>query len=133
MDFLIDELRNGKTDPTDPADPADLGRNLFGLGAYVGEVLVRNAGSTWIDLAEPERDYFQQRVGMRMADGMLRSPLSKVANRYEVGPEESLELYYLTLPGRVRARDRAPDRVRDRVQAPDRVRDRVRVQMRAAA
>ncbi|MGW7411503.1 hypothetical protein [Streptomyces sp. NPDC054863] len=99
VDFLIDELRNGEGG----TDQADLGRNLFGLGAYVGEVLVRNAGSKWVDLGEPERDYFQQRVGMRMADGMLRSPLSKVANRYEVGPEESLELYYLTLPGRVRA------------------------------
>ncbi|MFI0980168.1 hypothetical protein ACH4SP_24580 [Streptomyces sp. NPDC021093] len=103
MDFLIDEMRDCESESQGATDPADLARNLFGLGAYVGEVLVRNAGSKWVDLDEPERDYFQQRVGMRMADGMLRSPLSKVVNRYEVGPEESLELYYLTLPGRVRA------------------------------
>ncbi|MFJ6696172.1 hypothetical protein ACIQM4_08875 [Streptomyces sp. NPDC091272] len=97
VDFLIDELRDRAS------VPVDLSRNLFGLGAYVGEVLVRNAGATWLDLGEYERDYFQQRVGVRMGDGMVRSPLSKVMNRYEVGPDESLELYYLTLPGRARA------------------------------
>ncbi|WP_308436972.1 hypothetical protein [Streptomyces finlayi] len=97
VDFLVDEMRGGAV------EEGLIARNLFGLGAYVGEVLVRNAGAEWVDLDEGERGYFRQWVGVRMGDGMLRSPLGKVGNRFEGGgEEESLERYYLTLPGRVR-------------------------------
>ncbi|MCX5202934.1 hypothetical protein OG897_15935 [Streptomyces sp. NBC_00237] len=98
VDFLVDDLRSGE------AEEGAIARNLFGLGAYVGEVLVRNAGAEWVDLDAGQRGYFRQWVGVRMADGMVRSPLGKVSNRYEDegGGEESLERYYLTLPRGVR-------------------------------
>jgi hypothetical protein len=99
VEFLIRELRQGRGGNTDPA------RQLFGLGAYVGEVLVRNAGAAWVDLDASQQKYFRQWVGVRMADGMTRSPLSTVWNRFEdtEGTEEPLDVYYLTLPGRVRS------------------------------
>ncbi|WP_428952725.1 hypothetical protein [Streptomyces sp. cg35] len=97
VDFLIDGLRRGSSDRA-RADTV-----LTGLGAYVGEVLVRRAGAVWVDLDEAQRAYFGQSVGVRMPDGRVWNPLGKVVNRYEAGPEESLATFYLTLPGRSRA------------------------------
>ncbi|CCK27915.1 hypothetical protein BN159_3536 [Streptomyces davaonensis JCM 4913] len=97
VDFLIDGLRKGGAD----REQAD--RTLFGLGAYVGEVLVRRAGAQWVDYDEPQRAYFGQPVGVRMPDGRVWNPLGKVRNRFESGgPEESLQTFYLTLHGRTR-------------------------------
>ncbi|MEU7076019.1 hypothetical protein AB0B30_38505 [Streptomyces narbonensis] len=99
VDFLIDGLRR------DGDARAETPRSLlFGLGSYVGEVLVRQAGAAWVDLDASQREYFGQRVGVRMPDGRIRSPLTKVENRYRLGPAESLYEFYLTLPGRSRAR-----------------------------
>ncbi|WP_338699782.1 hypothetical protein V2W30_24535 [Streptomyces sp. Q6] len=94
VDFLIDGLRKGG------ADRGRVDTVLFGLGAYVGEVLARRAGAEWVDLDEAQRAYFGQGVGVRMPDGRVWNPLGKVVNRYEVGAEESLQTFYLTLPGR---------------------------------
>jgi hypothetical protein len=96
VDFLVDGLRKGGR------ERARVAGTLFGLGAYVGEVLVRRTGAEWVDLDESQRVYFGQPVGVRMPDGRVWSPLSRVVNRFEVGPEESLQTFYLTLHGRVR-------------------------------
>ncbi|MGW4163129.1 hypothetical protein [Streptomyces sp. NPDC004788] len=99
MDFLVDGLRQG-SDPQDgPLPPM-----LVGLGAYVGEVLVRRAGAVWVNLDASQRQFFGQRVGVRMPDGRVRSPLGKIENRYRIGAEESLHTFYLTLSGRSRRR-----------------------------
>jgi hypothetical protein len=73
---------------------------LFGLGAYVGEVLVRRAGAVWVDFDAGQRAYFGQPVGVRMPDGRVWNPLGRVVNRFEVGPQESVQMFYLTLHGR---------------------------------
>ncbi|MFE1905626.1 hypothetical protein ACFW96_18470 [Streptomyces gardneri] len=99
VDFLIDGLRRDGDTRAETPPPL-----LFGLGSYVGEVLVRQAGAEWVDLDASQREYFGQRVGVRMPDGRIRSPLSTVENRYRLGPSESLYDFYLTLPGRSRAR-----------------------------
>ena len=76
---------------------------LSGLGAYVGEVLVRRAGAAWVDFDAEQRGYFGQPVGVRMPDGRVWNPLGKVLNRFQLGgPEESLQRFYLTLHGRGR-------------------------------
>ncbi|GAA2510380.1 hypothetical protein [Streptomyces longisporus] len=97
VDFMIDGLRKGG---------ADLERargTLFGLGAYVGEVLVRRAGAVWVDFDAQQRGYFGQPVGVRMPDGRVWNPLGKVVNRFETGgPEDSLQLFCLKLHGRAR-------------------------------
>ncbi|MFD7403961.1 hypothetical protein ACFV7R_15075 [Streptomyces sp. NPDC059866] len=95
VDFLIDGLRRGD------ADRERVRETLSGLGAYVGEVLVRRAGAVWMDFDADQCAYFGQPVGVRMPDGRVWNPLGKVHNRFDVGgPEESLEIFYLTLHGR---------------------------------
>ena len=61
---------------------------------------VRRAGAVWVDLDEAQRAYFGQPVGVRMPDGRVWNPLGKVVNRFELGREESLQTFYLTLHGR---------------------------------
>ncbi|MGH4028134.1 hypothetical protein ACQB60_04260 [Actinomycetota bacterium Odt1-20B] len=100
VDFVVEGLRKGGKERQD-VEPV-----LSGLGAYVGEVLVRRAGAVWVDFDEEQRAYFGQPVGVRMPDGRVWSPLGKVVNLYESGgeggAEESLQTFYLTLPGRAR-------------------------------
>ncbi|WP_229870089.1 hypothetical protein [Streptomyces phaeofaciens] len=97
VDFLIDGLRKGGADRQRAHD------TLVGLGAYVGEVLVRRAGAVWVDLDDRQRAWSGQPVGVRMPDGRVWNPLGKVVNRFESGaPEESLRTFYLTLHGRAR-------------------------------
>ncbi|WP_257003775.1 hypothetical protein [Streptomyces sp. SA15] len=97
VDFLIDGLRKGG------AERERAGKTLFGLGAYVGEVLVRRAGAVWLDFDAEQRAFFGQPVGVRMPDGRVWSPLGRVHNRFDTGgPEESLQTFYLTLHGRAR-------------------------------
>ncbi|MEV5316423.1 hypothetical protein AB0K92_01895 [Streptomyces sp. NPDC052687] len=97
VDFLIDGLRKGG------AERERLRETLFGLGAYVGEVLVRRAGAVWVDFDAEQRAYFGQPLGVRMPDGRVWNPLGKVHNRFDSGgPEESLQTFYLTLHGRAR-------------------------------
>ncbi|NUP24800.1 MAG: hypothetical protein HOZ81_53860 [Streptomyces sp.] len=97
VDFLIDGLRKGGADRERAREP------LLGLGAYVGEVLVRRAGAVWVDFDPDQCAYFDQRVGVRMPDGRVWNPLGKVHNRFDLGgPDESLQTFYLTLHGRSR-------------------------------
>jgi hypothetical protein len=97
VDFLVDGVRKGGADRERVHD------TLVGLGAYVGEVLVRRAGGVWVDLGADQRAWFGQPVGVRMADGRVWNPLGKVVNRFETGgAEESLRTFYLTLHGRAR-------------------------------
>ncbi|WP_030806588.1 hypothetical protein [Streptomyces sp. NRRL F-2799] len=97
VDFLIDGLRKGA------ADRAGARNALLGLGAYVGEVLVRRAGAVWVDFDADQRVYFGQPVGVRMPDGRVWNPLGKVLNRFELGgAQESLQTFWLTLHGRAR-------------------------------
>ncbi|MFD5793296.1 hypothetical protein ACFWIO_07105 [Streptomyces diastatochromogenes] len=97
VDFLIDGLRKGG------ADRERARGALFGMGAYVGEVLVRRAGAVWVDFDADQRAYFGQPTGVRMPDGRVWNPLGKVLNRFEAGgPEDSLQTFWLKLHGRAR-------------------------------
>ncbi|MFE6918738.1 hypothetical protein [Streptomyces rubiginosohelvolus] len=98
VDFLIQGMRKGgRRRP-------EVDALLTGFGAYVGEVLVRKHGATWCDFNAAQREYFGQPVGVLMPDGRVWSPLSRVVNRFEIGKEESLQRFYLTMPGRSSAR-----------------------------
>ncbi|WP_017237728.1 hypothetical protein [Streptomyces sp. SS] len=95
VDRLIDGLRRGGAGREQVAGP------LRGLGAYVGEVLVREAGAVWVDLPPGHmlRSVFAHPVGVRTPDGRVWNPLGRTVNRFEIGPGESLQTYFLTLHG----------------------------------
>ncbi|MFF0425587.1 hypothetical protein [Streptomyces sp. NPDC004520] len=102
VDRLVDGLRLGG------AGREDMAGVLLGLGAYVGEVLVRKAGAVWVDLPSEHllRGVFGHSVAVRMPDGRVWNPLGRTVNRFEAGPKESLHTYFLTLHGRRSARSR---------------------------
>jgi hypothetical protein len=57
---------------------------VLSMGAYVGELIVRNGGGSWI---------FEQEVGapgVRLTSGLIGFPLNKVGKRISVGAEHSI-------------------------------------------
>ncbi|MFD8589004.1 hypothetical protein ACFV1B_05560 [Streptomyces sp. NPDC059637] len=73
---------------------------LVGFGAYLGEVLVREAGAVWVDFDEAQRQLFGQDFGVLAADGRVWNPLGGALRRYENGAGESLPLFHLAVVGR---------------------------------
>ncbi|MER6228777.1 MULTISPECIES: hypothetical protein [Streptomyces] len=96
VDRIIDGLRR------DQPDRARVDPVLRGLGAYLGEVMVRRAGGRWVDFDAEQTLFFGQTVGVRMGDGRVWNPLGKTANRFEAGSEESVQRFYLLVHGRSR-------------------------------
>ncbi|MFE9398001.1 hypothetical protein [Streptomyces flavidovirens] len=96
VDLVVDGLRRNAP------ERAEIDAVLQGLGAYTGEVVVRRAGGRWVDFGTEQRELFRQPVGVRMPDGRVWNPLGKVVNRFEAGPEESVQRFYLLLHGRAR-------------------------------
>ena len=94
VDLVVDGLRRDQP-RRDQVDGI-----LLGLGAYTGEVIVRRAGGVWVDFDAAQRELFRQAVGVRMPDGRVWNPLGKVVNRFESGPEESVQRLYLLMHGR---------------------------------
>ncbi|GAA2995228.1 hypothetical protein [Streptomyces fulvorobeus] len=99
VDLVVDGLRRDQP-RRDQVDGI-----LLGLGAYTGEVIVRRAGGVWVDFDAGQRELFRQTVGVRMPDGRVWNPLGKVVNRFESGPEESVQRLYLLLHGRAAQRN----------------------------
>ena len=61
------------------------------VGAYVGEVLIRNLGGTWI-VAEEEGE-----PGVSDGGGLVAFPLAKARRRFENGHEDSVHDFYEVL------------------------------------
>lgn len=95
---VVDRITDGLR--ADGPGRETVARELFWLGAYAGEVFVRRAGAEWVDLDRGQQELFGQPVGIRMPDGRVWNPLGKVANRFAVGPEESVRQMYFLLHGR---------------------------------
>ena len=67
--------------------PEDQRRSrILGMGAYVGEVLVRSAGGRW-DLS-PTGD-----PGVALTSTFMCFPLNKVGKRLSLGPEHSIAAF----------------------------------------
>ncbi|MEU3687603.1 hypothetical protein [Streptomyces narbonensis] len=92
VDRVVDGLRQGAGDPVDVAPV------LQELGAYVGEVLVRQARARWVDFDDMTSELFRQPVGVRTSDGQAWNPLGKVVNRFELGSGESAHELFLLVP-----------------------------------
>ncbi|MFD3531258.1 hypothetical protein [Streptomyces sp. NPDC058664] len=95
---IVDRVVDGVRQRAD--DPVDVAPVLQELGAYVGEVLVRQARARWVDFDDMTSELFRQPVGVRTPDGRGWNPLGKVVNRFELGPDESAYELFLLVPRR---------------------------------
>jgi hypothetical protein len=88
VDALMDALR------ADGASIRQVAGTLFGLGCYVGEVLVRNTSAAWRapDELEPARRGWPMVVGVDGRDA--GDPIGKVFRRFEKGDEGDLRAFY---------------------------------------
>lgn len=94
---VVDRIIDGIRREGPPVEA--LTETLAGFGAYLGEVLVRCAGATWVDFDPAQRDIFGQPYGIRTPDGRTWNPLGKAVKRFRNGPEDSLRLFYLSVVG----------------------------------
>ena len=91
IDFFFDDhSRNGEAIEGGLL-AEDLGKRLFALGAYVGEVLRRNIGGEWYgDDADPQAEV---NIELRLATGVKCWPVQRVMKRFKNGPENSIAVY----------------------------------------
>jgi hypothetical protein len=61
------------------------------MGAYLGEVLVRNLGGTWV------RSGNNPEPGIQLSGGDVAFPLTKVRKRVQLGQEHDLAYFYQEL------------------------------------
>lgn len=94
LDQSVEELRR------EGRPVADVAETLVGVGAYVGEVLVRQAAARWVDFSPHERALFGHAFGVKTPDGQVWNPLGKAFKRYAGGAQHSLHAFYLEAAGR---------------------------------
>jgi len=88
--FFDDHTRNGKPIPGGLLSE-EVGKRLFALGAYVGEVLRRNLGGEWYgDDADPQAEI---NVELRLVSGAKCWPVQRVIKRLKNGWEDSVAAY----------------------------------------
>jgi hypothetical protein len=78
LDAWVDLFRQGE-----PSDDV-VHTVVLSLGAYVGELIVRNGGGSWTHVAEADAP------GVRLTSGLVCFPLNKVGKRLAVGPEHGI-------------------------------------------
>jgi len=76
-----------------------LGQRLFGIGAYVGEVIRRNAGGEWNgDDADPQAEI---NISLKLKSGGTIWPVQRAMKRLKNGKEDSIYEYgILVLEGK---------------------------------
>ena len=77
----------------------DFAETIFAAGCYVGQVMVVNAGGTWVNASEPEfKDIFDGLpFVLRLGNGWVANILDKAYKRFYNGPEDDLVLFYEVL------------------------------------
>lgn len=79
----------------DGTQSGQIGETLFSLGAYLGEVMVRNnAGARWVD---PPADVVALLGGWPMVslpNGQLVNPIGKAFKRVDLGDTENIPYFY---------------------------------------
>jgi hypothetical protein len=72
-----------------------LGGRMFGLGAYLGEVIRRSLGGTWHGHdTDPEAEI---NVAVDLADGKRTWPVQRVVKRFANGREDNVAHYAFSL------------------------------------
>lgn len=68
-----------------------LGQRLFGIGAYIGEVIRRNAGGEWNgNDADPKAEI---NISLKLKGGEVIWPVQRAMKRFKNGEEDSIYAY----------------------------------------
>jgi hypothetical protein len=78
--FFCEHSKDGKAVPGGLLSE-DLGKRIFGLGAYVGEVLRQHAGGDWF--GNDDDPYVELDIVLRLANGMSCQPMQRVLKRFQ--------------------------------------------------
>jgi hypothetical protein len=98
--FFDDHAPNGRPMPNGLL-AQDLGKRLFSVGAYAGEVIRRSVGGVWHgDEADPQAEI---NVSIELSDGSKIWPVQRTMKRFKNGAEDSLEHYGLRITGMSKA------------------------------
>ena len=78
-----------------------LASSLFTMGCYLGEVLVRGLGATWIKTEDsPLHELVPWPIVVRMPTGYCWNPIGRVFKRFELGNSESLVDFVNSIRGK---------------------------------
>jgi hypothetical protein len=88
--FFDEQSRNGAPVKGGLLD-VQLGMRVFAMGAYVGEVLRRNLGGTW--MGDDTDDEPEMNVELLLNDTTVCWPVQRVMKRFVLGPSESIAGY----------------------------------------
>ena len=67
------------------------GQRLFGLGAYIGDVLIRTYGGHCVtDDQDPQGELI---VAVQLDNGSMVWPVQRAMKRYQNGPDDGIYLY----------------------------------------
>ena len=103
--FFEEHSKNGQPRPHGLLSEG-LGSRIFALGAYVGEVLLREVGGAWEgNDADPQAEI---NLALRLTDGSQVWPVQRAMKRLTLGPEESIGAYGLALGVAVGAKPTPP-------------------------
>ena len=86
----------------------DTGSRLFALGSYVGEVVRRSVGGTWV--GDEDDAQAEVNVALALPDGSSIWPVQRVMKRFANGPEDGLAAYGAALGVSVGPRPEPPKR-----------------------
>ena len=88
--FFEENVKDGKAIPKGLLSK-DLGKRLFAIGAYIGEVIRVRYDGEWItDDNDPNGEI---NISVKLANGTILWPVQKVMKRFKNGSEDSIYFY----------------------------------------
>jgi hypothetical protein len=95
VDRFLDEQAPGGNPSPAGLLAKDLGPRIFSLGAYVGEVIRRQAGGQWEgEDSDPDAEI---NLALRLKSGAVVWPVQRVMKRYKNGAEDGIYAYGFAL------------------------------------
>jgi hypothetical protein len=92
--FFDEQAKDGSARPQGLLSEG-LGARLFGLGAYLGEVIRRDLGGAWHgDDSDPQAEI---NVAVDLPGGVRIWPVQRVMKRFKNGPEDNIAHYAVAL------------------------------------
>ncbi len=94
----VDRFFDEQSGPDGILQRHGVGRILFAIGSYVGQVAIKCCGGHWVtDDTDPQGEI---NIEVVLADGTHMWPAQRAIKRYQLGSEESMYAYLLAASGK---------------------------------